>query len=98
MSAARCKPRRPVGNLDWFDVIGRARPDCQQAQQAAAPRRPYNEWGKEGKFAPRRYLAEDLRRRRSREFLERLLRFDADSSCLRGATPLKSRGYQRVKH
>jgi hypothetical protein len=31
-----------------------------QAQQAVAPHRPYNEWGKEGKFAPRWYLVGDI--------------------------------------
>src|SRR6266566_1422511 len=33
MSAARRKSGRPAGNRDWFDCMGKAQPDCQQAQQ-----------------------------------------------------------------
>jgi len=62
ISAARRKSGRPPGNRDWFDVIGRAQPDCRQAQQTVAPRRPYNEQGKKSKFGLRRYLPRESMR------------------------------------
>jgi hypothetical protein len=48
-------------------------PDCQHAQHAVASRRPYNEWGKEGKFARRRYSVGALRRDWQSESFERLV-------------------------
>jgi len=61
MSAARRKSGRPAGNRDWFDFIGGLNPIAGRRSRPLR-RRPYNEWGKEGKFASRRYLAGDLRR------------------------------------
>jgi hypothetical protein len=48
-------------------------PICRPAQHAAALRRPYNEWGKEGKFASRRYPVGALRRDRQSESFEGLV-------------------------
>ena len=52
MSAASRRRDDPAGDRDRFeDFIGRAELDCRQARRAVAPRRPYNEWGNEGKLA-----------------------------------------------
>src|SRR5262249_13377661 len=60
MSAARRKSGRPAGSSDWFDCIEGLDPIA--SRRSMPSRRPYNEWGKEGKFAAQRYPVGDLRR------------------------------------